>query len=131
MVFINGSSPTAEMETASADQLSASAERSGGLHLEPTVRRIPIATSRMQVGPIDETVSLNDMLDCCIMYYHAVAHKYVVVVRTETSPSCMAWLLCIPRPITLPHDRQTEFGIWSKNTPNERIVQNVDRHNGR
>lgn len=37
-------------------------------------------TVRMQPGNVDDEYSINKLLDCCILYYYAVAHKYVVMV---------------------------------------------------
>lgn len=35
----------------------------------------------MQPGNVDDGYAINELLDCCILYYYAVAHKYVVMVR--------------------------------------------------
>lgn len=32
-------------------------------------------------GNIDAYESLTNLLDCCILYYYAVAHKYVIMVN--------------------------------------------------
>lgn len=31
-------------------------------------------------GNISPVQSVNELLDCCIMYYFAVAHKYIIMV---------------------------------------------------
>lgn len=31
-------------------------------------------------GNVDTYSSLTNLLDCCILYYYAVAHKYIIMV---------------------------------------------------
>lgn len=38
------------------------------------------AASPVSAGNADSYLCLNELLDCCIMYYYAVAHKYIVMV---------------------------------------------------
>ena len=34
----------------------------------------------IEQGNLDSRKALSELLDCCIMYYYSVAHKYVVMV---------------------------------------------------
>lgn len=34
----------------------------------------------IQPGSVEEYHSLTNILDCCILYYYAVAHKYIIMV---------------------------------------------------
>lgn len=38
------------------------------------------AVHDLKKGPIDHLHALDDLLDCCIIYYYGVAHKYVIMV---------------------------------------------------
>lgn len=35
----------------------------------------------IQSGNVPEYSSLTNLLDCCILYYYAVAHKYIIMVH--------------------------------------------------
>lgn len=39
-----------------------------------------IADPLVKPGEITAHVSLTSLLDCCILYYYAVAHKYIIMV---------------------------------------------------
>lgn len=39
-------------------------------------------------GKMDEYHSLTNILDCCILYYYAVGHKYIVMVSFDRSGQC-------------------------------------------
>lgn len=82
-----GGSQTSMHDSASATRINgqngADANEPGSLRLEPTTHPLAMPwlnRNAMANGPMDEIVSLNDMLDSCIMYYYAVAHKYIVMV---------------------------------------------------
>lgn len=64
----------------------------------------------MEVGPIDETVALNDLLDCCIMYYNEVAHKYVVMVSGCTHNKLLLYAF---RPFSQVADLRDNIGTLS------------------
>lgn len=93
MVVITGAASGAGSQTSVRDGGSrdvrsndAADAPSGALRLEPTTH--PLATFALNRnatpnGAIDEVLSLNDMLDSCIMYYYAVAHKYIVMVSAS------------------------------------------------
>lgn len=55
-----------------------------GLYVEqPNHNRHPNAFETVhdvKNGPIDQLHALDDLLDCCIIYYYGVAHKYVIMV---------------------------------------------------
>lgn len=37
----------------------------------------------IQPGNVPEYSSLTNLLDCCILYYYAVAHKYIIMVNKK------------------------------------------------
>lgn len=41
-----------------------------------------ISDAPVKPGEINSQDSLKSLLDCCILYYYAVAHKYIIMVRT-------------------------------------------------
>lgn len=40
-----------------------------------------IADTPIKPGEVTIQDSLKNLLDCCILYYYAVAHKYIIMVR--------------------------------------------------
>lgn len=40
-----------------------------------------IADTPIKPGDINAHDSLKNLLDCCILYYYAVAHKYIIMVK--------------------------------------------------
>lgn len=42
--------------------------------------RNPADYLNIQGGNVDEYYSLTNLLDCCVLYYYAVAHKYIIMV---------------------------------------------------
>lgn len=40
-----------------------------------------IADPPVKAGEVTAPDSLKSLLDCCILYYYAVAHKYIIMVR--------------------------------------------------
>lgn len=39
-----------------------------------------IAETQVKPGEVNAQDSLKNLLDCCILYYYAVAHKYIIMV---------------------------------------------------
>lgn len=39
-----------------------------------------IAEAPVKPGEVNAQDSLKNLLDCCILYYYAVAHKYIIMV---------------------------------------------------
>lgn len=39
-----------------------------------------IADAPVKPGEVNAQESLKNLLDCCILYYYAVAHKYIIMV---------------------------------------------------
>lgn len=40
-----------------------------------------VADPPVKPGEVNAHDSLKSLLDCCILYYYAVAHKYIIMVR--------------------------------------------------
>lgn len=40
-----------------------------------------IADPPIKAGEVTSHDSLKSLLDCCILYYYAVAHKYIIMVK--------------------------------------------------
>lgn len=47
--------------------------------------RNPADYLKIQTGNVDEYYSLTNLLDCCVLYYYAVAHKYIIMVSRRQS----------------------------------------------
>lgn len=44
-----------------------------------------IADAPVKPGEVTAHESLKSLLDCCILYYYAVAHKYIIMVSVSNS----------------------------------------------
>lgn len=84
MFLITGASGSSTSSTSLANMASTSTttERiSPGFQMQhPILEQLVRRCKDIQPGSIDPLRSVNELLDCCIMYYYAVAHKYIVMV---------------------------------------------------
>lgn len=61
----------------SAAIMRAPQQNSNGVYIDRTPETPNIAVTP---GKIDSYQSVNELLDGCVMYYYAVAHKYIIMV---------------------------------------------------
>lgn len=50
------------------------------IHNINSEQRINVEKFAIRPGNMDEYASLTNLLDCCVLYYYAVAHKYIIMV---------------------------------------------------
>lgn len=73
-----------------------------------------IAEAPVKPGEISAHDSLKSLLDCCILYYYAVAHKYIIMVSLQRSMYSKVTMLQIKISIyCFPHSIATRLLIFA------------------
>lgn len=50
------------------------------IHNINSEQRIDVEKFAIRPGNVDEYSALTNLLDCCVLYYYGVAHKYIIMV---------------------------------------------------
>lgn len=84
MLLITGGNPSSSISTLALASSSA-VNTGGGFQLEHTFFEHTVSDNKNRSpGNMNPGQSVNELLDCCVMYYFAVAHKYIIMVSKVT-----------------------------------------------